>query len=79
MNNAQTMYEHLADLYRVAFWLTGSQEMSVVMAIDAFDSLSDPFDLLQAPIRAGLRKTLIERALAAKLEQCRLSRESAAF
>jgi DNA-directed RNA polymerase specialized sigma24 family protein len=40
--------------------------VSVTTAIDAFDSLADPFALLQASSRARLRKAIIEKALTAE-------------
>jgi hypothetical protein len=66
MKSAQKVYKHLADLYRLAFWLTGCQEVSVTIAIDAFDSLTDPFGLLQPSTRARLRKAIIGKALTAR-------------
>ena len=69
MTSAEQVYKHLADLYRVAFWLTGSQEASVTLAVDALDSLTDRFALLRVSIRVLLRKAIIEKALAAAVAE----------
>jgi DNA-directed RNA polymerase specialized sigma24 family protein len=63
MRKAQEVYTHLADLYRLAFWLTGHRELSVAMTLDVFDLLTDPFALLRASIRVQLRKAIIDKAL----------------
>jgi hypothetical protein len=65
MRGTEQDYKHLADLYWLAFLLTGDQEVSVAMVIEEFESLEDSCALRCPSIRAKMRKSIIEKALTA--------------
>ncbi len=65
MQEIEGAYHAAASLYSIAFLLTGRSELSLEITMEVLDSEDDPELLLSSQALAGLRRTVIEKALAA--------------
>ena len=73
MQEIEGAYHAAASLYSIAFLLTGRSELSLEIAMEVLDSEDDPELLFSSQALAGVRRTVIEKALAAIRDELSIS------
>ncbi len=73
MQTAEQAYNFAADLYSLAFLLTGRSELSLEVVIETLDAQDDTELFFLPPARARLRESAIAKALAAVCYELALS------